>query len=139
MGVQSSKKKSKCRTLHWNHNVWKKLGVLCNFIDQIQNFPKFPYSWDNWEFFANLFSRNFKTWFSDSWQNFKWIFGALHFLAFSNLCDPPRGHGGHLTPKICRTKNPLKILPEIRKSSLKITRKRIWKNFSVFSVLREFH
>ena len=38
----------------------------------------------------------------------------------------------------CRTKIPLKNLPGIWKSSLKISRKEIGKNFSVFSVIRFF-
>ena len=38
----------------------------------------------------------------------------------------------------CCTKNLLKIFPGIWKSSLKISRKEIGKNFSVFSVIRKF-
>ena len=50
--------------------------------DKLKHFPKFHYNWENWEIFANFCSRNILNWFSDSWQNFEWNFGATHISVF---------------------------------------------------------
>ena len=80
----------------YRHGIRGKCArILCQLTPHSWNFGEFPFNWENWEIFANSFSRNFWTWFSDSWENFERIFGATCFLVFSDLSDPPRGHGGH--------------------------------------------
>ena len=82
-GVQTSKKWQNCvfsGSLHWSNSGWKRSKLLCIFLCQAQNFPKIPYNWENWENFTNYYSRNFLMWFSNSWENFEWNFGANHFL-----------------------------------------------------------
>ena len=57
VGVQISPKCQKREnnlSLYWNHFNWKSLRLLCCLKSQMKFFLEFPYSWENWEFFANL-------------------------------------------------------------------------------------
>ena len=45
--------------IFWNHIRWKSAGMLCQLTPYSWNFFVFPYNWENWENFANSFSRNF--------------------------------------------------------------------------------
>ena len=49
-----------------------------------------------WLFF---WSRNLKTWFLNSWENFEWNFGVIRFWVFHDLKRSFRGQWGHLTTK----------------------------------------
>ena len=91
MRGKSSKKWQNCifsGSLEWNHIGWKSFMILNIFISQIQIFPKFLYNWENWEIFANFISRNFLSWFLDSWQTFEWNFGATCHKLFFDLLWP---------------------------------------------------
>ena len=70
---------------------WKSLRILCLLMPKSQNFRAILCNWENWEIFANFHFTNFKTWFSDSWQNFEWNFGATHILVLGTYMAP-RGH-----------------------------------------------
>ena len=61
-----------------------------------------------------------------------------HVLVFSDLSDPQGVMGVTKQQKMCRIIIPLKILAEIRISSLKISKIKIGKIFLVFSVTRKF-
>ena len=84
-------KMAKPGTLYLYQIRWKCLRILCLLMPKSQNFRAILCNWENWEILANFNSTNLKTWFSDSWQNFEWNFGATHFLVVSDLGDPSRG------------------------------------------------
>ena len=93
-GVQTSKEWQNSvfsGSLHWSNSGWKRSMFLCIFIYQAQNFPKIPYYWENWENFTNFHSRNFLMWFSDSWKNFEWNFGATWYGCLLTENDPLEG------------------------------------------------
>ena len=52
-------KMEKLLTLYWNGIRWKSPRNLSPLTPITWNWPEFPYSWENWEFFANSFSRKF--------------------------------------------------------------------------------
>ena len=126
-------------TLYWNHFRWKSPGILCSLTIQTRNFVEFPLNWENWEYFANFDFRNFQTWYLDFWEIFKWNFGVTHVLVFSDLSDPLGVMGVTKLQNTLGTKIPLEILSEIWISSIKISKFKIGKIFSVFSVMREFN
>ena len=122
-------------TLYWNHFRWKSPGILCSVTVQTRNFVEFPHNWENWEYFANFKFRNFYTWYSDFWQNFKWNFGAKRILEFS---DPmtPRGSLRSLNTRTCVTpKFHLKISQKSKYQVWKFLKSKLAK-YSQFSQLR---
>ena len=72
-------KMAKPGTLYLYQIRWKCLRILCLLMPKSQNFRAILCNWENWEIFANFDSTNLKTWFSDSWQNFEWNFGATWY------------------------------------------------------------
>ena len=132
-------KTEKFRALLWNHFRWKSLQTLCQFTSHFWNFVEFPYYWENWEYFSNFDFSNFKLQYSFFWKNFEWNFSVTHVLVFSDLSDPLGVMGVTKLQNTFGTKIPLEILPEIWISSIKISKFKIGKIFSVFSVMREFN
>ena len=146
MGVQVTPKYQKCAknekngTLYWNQFRWKSHGNLCQLVSQTRNFLKFPrrrVAEKTENILPILFLEIFKL---DIRISGKILRGILMRHMFCCLVTPHDPLGVTKVTKhqnMSHTKIPLKILPEIWISSLKISKIKIGKIFSVFSATRE--